>query len=61
MTETGSVTGGFIEINPVQGNLNFGGANVFLGDNQLRVWGNNGNTLTFGSGTIIIGTRKIVV
>lgn len=53
---TGSVSGGFIEINPTVGDLNFGGANVFLGNNQLRVWGNNGKTLTFGSGTIISGT-----
>ena len=53
---TGSVTGGFIEMNPVSGNLVIGGSDVFLGNNQLRVWGNNGNTLTFGPSTIISGT-----
>lgn len=53
---TGPVTGGFIEINPVAGNLNVGGTDVFLGNNQLRVWGNNGKTLTFGAGTIISGS-----
>ena len=53
---TGTATGSFIEINPVSGNLNIGGSDVFLGNNQLRVWGNNGKTLTFGSGTIISGT-----
>ena len=53
---TGSVTSGFIEMNPVSGNLNIGGTDVFLGNNQLRVWGDNGNTLTFGASTIISGT-----
>ena len=53
---TGSVTGQFIEMNPVSGNLNIGGTDVFLGNNQLRVWGDNGNTLTFGASTIISGT-----
>ncbi len=57
---TGSVSGGFIEMNPVSGNLNVGGANVFLGNNQLRVFGDNGNTLTFGTGTIISGTSGTV-
>jgi hypothetical protein len=46
----------FVEINPVSGNIQFNTANLFLNGNQLRVWGNNGNTLTFGTGSIISGT-----
>lgn len=57
---TGTVSGGFIEINPVSGNLNINSTNIFLGNNQLRVWGNNGNTLTFGASTIIQGAGATV-
>lgn len=53
---TGSVSGGFIEIDPTAGDLNIGGTDVFLNNNQLRVWGNNGKPLTFGASTIISGT-----
>lgn len=50
----------FIEINPVSGNLNVNSANIFLGGNQLRVFGDSGNTLTFGTGTVISGTGGTV-
>ncbi len=53
---TGSASGSYIEINPVAGNLNINSADIFLGNNQLRVYGNNGNTLTFGTGTTISGS-----
>lgn len=57
---TGTLSGSYIEMNPVSGNLTIGGANVYLGNNQLRVWGNNGYTLTFGASTIISGTSATV-
>ncbi len=53
---TGSVSGGFIEMNPVAGDLSVTSANVFLNTNQLRVWGSGGKTLTFGASTVISGT-----
>ena len=53
---TGPVSGGYIEINPVAGNLNINSTDIFLGNNQLRVWGDNGKTLAFGNGTTISGS-----
>ena len=43
------------EFNPVSGHLNIGG-NVITNGNQLKVFGNNGFTLTFGSSSIISGS-----
>ena len=57
---TGTASGGFIEINPISGNLNINSTNIFLGNNQMRVWGNNGNTLSFGASTIIQGAGASV-
>lgn len=51
----GSISGGYIEINPTAGNLNVNGAQVLLGCNQLRVVANAGHTLAFGPGTVISG------
>ncbi len=52
---TGSVTGGFIEMDPTNGDLTVTSTDIFMGNNQLRVYGNNGKTLTFGTSTIISG------
>ncbi len=41
------------EFNPVNGNLTILSTNVFTNGNQLKVFGNNGFTLSFGSGTTI--------
>jgi autotransporter-associated beta strand protein len=50
------VNAAFIEVNPVNGDLTVGSPNVYLNGNQLRVWGNNSKTLTFGPGSVISGT-----
>lgn len=42
-----------IEINPVSGNLTINSANIYLDGNQLRVFGNNSNMVTFSTGTVI--------
>ncbi|MEQ1859482.1 MAG: autotransporter-associated beta strand repeat-containing protein [Chthoniobacteraceae bacterium] len=41
------------EFNPVNGDLTITSTDVFTNGNQLKVFGNNGFTLTFGAGTII--------
>lgn len=41
------------EFNPVNGNLTIFSTNIFTNGNQLKIFGNNGNTLTFSSGTVI--------
>jgi fibronectin-binding autotransporter adhesin len=46
----------FVEVNPAAADIDFNTANLFLNGNQLRVWGNAGKVLTFGTGSIISGT-----
>ena len=41
------------EFNPVNGNLTITSANIFTNGNQLKVFGNNGFTLSFAAGTNI--------
>ena len=41
------------EFNPVNGNLTIFSTNIFTNGNQLKIFGNNGNTLTLSSGTVI--------
>ncbi|MBC8126265.1 MAG: hypothetical protein H8M99_03845 [Gloeobacteraceae cyanobacterium ES-bin-144] len=41
------------EFNPVNGNLTINSTNIFTNGNQLKVFGNNGFTLSFGSSSNI--------
>ncbi len=41
------------QFNPVSGNLTITSANIFTNSNFLNVFGNNGNTLTFGPSAVI--------
>ena len=41
------------EFNPINGDIAINSANVFTNGNTLHVYGTNGKTVTFGSGTVI--------
>ncbi len=49
------------EFNPVNGNLTITSANIFTNGNQLKVFGNNGFTLSFASGTNIQQTGSVSI
>lgn len=49
---------GFAEINPVNGSLLFGSTVAIQDGTQLRVWGDNGNTVTFDG--VVSGTGSTV-
>ncbi len=49
------------EFNPVSGNLTVTSASIVNNGNQLKVFGNNGFTLTFGTGTTISGTGSLAI
>ncbi|MBL9130577.1 MAG: autotransporter-associated beta strand repeat-containing protein, partial [Verrucomicrobiaceae bacterium] len=49
------------EFNPVNGNLTITSANIFTNGNQLKVFGNNGFTLSFASGTNIQQAGSVAI
>jgi fibronectin-binding autotransporter adhesin len=49
-----------VEFNPVLGNLDIRISNIYNNGNQLRVYGNNGNTVSFIS-SVISGTGQFAV
>ncbi|MBX7210356.1 MAG: autotransporter-associated beta strand repeat-containing protein [Verrucomicrobiaceae bacterium] len=49
LTLSGTGGGGYAEVNPVGGDLTISNAVDLAGTTQLRVWGNNGRTLTVGA------------
>lgn len=49
------------EFNPVNGNLTITSANIFTNGNQLKVFGNNGFTLSFSSGTNIQQSGSVAI
>ena len=49
------------EFNPVNGNLTINSTNIFTNGNQLKVFGNNGFTLSFSSGTNIQGLGSLAI
>ena len=54
-------TGGVVEINPVDGDLLLGGT-LTLADNAiLKIWGNNGKTVTFNGAIGQTGTSSMVL
>lgn len=54
-------TGGVVEINPVDGDLLLGGT-LTLADNAiLKIWGNNGKTVTFNGAIGQTGTSSLVL
>jgi fibronectin-binding autotransporter adhesin len=60
LTLDGTNGGGFAEVNPVDGNLLINSAITLAGTTQLRVWGNNGNTVTF-NGAIGGGANSLAL
>ena len=51
---------GNIEFNPVSGDLTISVANIYNNGNQIRVYGANGNTVTFSS-SVISGTGSFAI
>jgi autotransporter-associated beta strand protein len=49
------------EFDPTNGNLTITSANIYTNGNQLKVWGNNGFTLTFAAGTNISQTGSLSI
>lgn len=49
------------EFNPVNGNMTINSTNIFTNGNQLKVFGNNGFTLSFSSGTNIQQAGSIAI
>ncbi len=68
---TNSQTAGFVsialnsatlnEFNPVNGNLTITSTNIFTNGNQLKVFGNNGFSLSFSSGTNIQQAGSVAI
>jgi autotransporter-associated beta strand protein len=49
------------EFDPTNGNLTINSANIYNNGNQLKVFGNNGFTLSFGSGSNIQGSGSLAI
>ena len=49
------------EFDPTSGNLTINSADIFTNGNQLKIFGNNGFTLTFGAGSIISQTGSVSI
>lgn len=52
-------TGGVVEINPVDGDLLLGGTLTLADNANLKIWGNNGKTVTFGGSIGQTGTSSL--
>ncbi len=57
----GSGSANVAEINPVDGDLLFNGSVGIAGSTQLRVWGNNGKTLTFAGAVTGSATNELAL